>query len=178
MENEEMTISAAIKAVKELRAKLGRLISMQKANFCVVIPVDAASLQDAIASGTKVLLFPDLEEQIQDCATRIVDLREAVDRTAHVTTVSVDGKPVTLARLRMLLEGVRYDISRVSNLTDRAELFGARSRRLTVDDKEREVNQLDATEIEALLDKLIQRKQDLDAILEKANVNTILARRD
>jgi len=45
---------------------------------------------------------------------------------------------------------------------------------LTVDDKEREITQKTDKELETMLKASIKRKNDLDSILEKANVNTPL----
>lgn len=167
-----MTVSDGIKVLKEKRNELQRLITLQREKFTVLVPIDKASVKEC--QDPNIIFFGDIEKQILDLKREIANLRFSLDSVGHVTRVSIDGNEVTLSYLRLMVEEARADIDRIQSLKQKESMFGERRRRLTADDKEREINQLTDRELEELTQEKIRIKNRFDSILEKTNVNTEL----
>ncbi len=170
----DMSISDGIKALKEKRNELQRLITLQKDKFTVLVPIDKKSIDECINDDPNIILFKDIETKIQALKRDIANLRFSLDKTAHETTCKCNGKDVTLSYLRLLVEEARADIDRIQSLKQKDTLFSNRRTRLTVDDKEREMNQLTDQQLEDIIQEKIRVKNSLDSLLEKTNVNTPL----
>jgi len=162
-----MTISKALKERKELKERLSRMTESQSDNFEVTIPIKYKNVKEAFDSAPgemNFMSFNAYEVEITKIITRLRILRNAIDQKAHETVVNFNGNDTTLAMIRILVEDERSAIDRLKKLN------GNKSRRFSI--MEKTVQQIPDKTLEEMIDSHIKIKTDLEAVLEKTNVET------
>ncbi|MFW9990031.1 MAG: hypothetical protein ACFFC3_15395 [Candidatus Odinarchaeota archaeon] len=88
--------------------------------------------------------------------------------------IEVDNKALTLARLKLMIDGLRSELAQLDVINER-NIFAFRRRRIaTSEEEEKEVAQLSDIQLETSIKKLEQKKIALETILETHNANTQL----
>ena len=173
-----MTISKALKERKELKERLSRMTESQSDNFEVTIPIKYKNVKEAFDSAPgemNFMSFNAYEVEITKIITRLRILRNAIDQKAHETVVNFNGNDTTLAMIRILVEDERSAIDRLKKLNgNKSRRFSIidRESRLKSDDMEKTVQQIPDKTLEEMIDSHIKIKTDLEAVLEKTNVET------
>lgn len=171
-----MNVSGALKQVKQLKNELKRKIKMRKENFFVVIPKES-TLESFKEQNTKETNFVDFEKisgEINEILEKISNLREKVLKTNIRIQVELDGKSVTLSRLKLMIDDVRSELAQLDGINEK-DIFGSRRRRIaTSEEEEKEITQLTDIELEKRIKTLEERKIKLENILETQNATTQL----
>ena len=170
-----MKITDALVQLKMLKEQISRLYNIRKENFKVYIPKEL-TLEDVKQDTKKhdIILFDDLTEKIETLESRITNLRERLVKTNVNTMVTLEGKEITLARLKLLLDDHRSRLSQLMGLSKGARFVylstskGPRS----IDDEEKEVFQLNDLEVERLITEEEERKNKLQVLLDTTNAMT------
>lgn len=171
-----MNVSGALKKIKQLKNEFKRKIKMRKENFFVVIPKES-TLESFKKQNTKEINFVDFEKisrEINEISETISDLREKVLKTNINIQVDVDGKFMTLSRLKLSLDDIRSELAQIDGINEK-DIFGSRRRRITTnEEEEKEITQLIDLQLETRIKTLEEKKIKLENILEILNATTQL----
>ena len=168
-----MNVVEALKEIKLKKGQIKRLISIREDEFSIIIPKDL-TLEEALNDKKKynIIGFKELSNKIEALAIDITDLREKLLIT-NISTILPKG--YSLARLKLKIDEIRSELAQLNTLNPSRgrSLFDSRKLRST-EDEEKEVPQMNALEIEDLIQSLEDKKGRLESELEKANANTTL----
>lgn len=88
--------------------------------------------------------------------------------------VELDGKSVTLSRLKLMIDDIRSELAQIDGINEK-DIFSSRRRRIaTSEEEEKEIAQLTDIELENRIKTLEDRKIKLENILETQNATTQL----
>ncbi len=171
-----MNVSGALKQIKQLKNELKRKIKMRKENFFVVIPKESTleGFKEQNAKETNFVDFEKITSEINELSEAISNLREKVLKTNISIQVELDGKSVTLSRLKLMIDDIRSELAQLDGINEK-DIFGSRRRRIaTSEEEEKEIIQLTDIELEKRIIILEERKIKLENILETQNATTQL----
>jgi hypothetical protein len=171
-----MNVSSALKQVKQLKNELKRKIKMRKENFFMVIPKESTleSFKEQNAKETNFVDFEKISSEISEISDTISNLREKILKTNISIQVELDGKSVTLSRLKLMIDDIRSELAQIDGINEK-DIFSSRRRRLaTSEEEEKEIAQLTDIELENRIKTLEDRKIKLENILETQNATTQL----
>ncbi|MFX1257922.1 MAG: hypothetical protein ACFFAN_08690 [Promethearchaeota archaeon] len=168
-----MNISAALKKIKVLRNEIGRKIKIRKDNFYTIIPKNKSLEEVKSIPESKIIDFYKLTEEVEDIATEITNLREQILKTNINTNVEIDGENITLARLKLLIDDIRSELSQLLGITTVGYYDSPRRRRIiTTEEEEKEVAQLTDLELENKIMELEDKKVRYENKLDYMNAIT------
>ena len=167
-----MNVTDALLDRKNLTEEIKRLKAISSSHFTETIPKGKTLENVSKEEGSNVVLFNDIDAQINKIEGELELLRERMLKTNVSKYVKVDNDDITLSRLKIKIDTIKSRLSHLMGLRSDSKRYGRMIS--STDDEERNVQQLSDLELEERIKELERVKTRYQQILDKANASTEL----